>query len=261
MITIKTTLQQALKNYYADDVPAPEASARGRTLRLVEAEAARGRTACELARVPFWRFVVGQLRFASRWAWALQVALLTCMFVLVGELGAREGSAMVVMGASVLSVAIGAPSVFKSFETGVSELEYSCRFNCVQVLASRLVLFGLADVLWITLAVAVVPGLSGVDAMRVFLYASTPFFCACAISFFVARRTRGSSGAVGIVPAVVVVVALWLANAAFPAWYANLSLATWTVAFIASTALAAFEMRRLVRDVSAGLAPRAGQGA
>ena len=156
-------LKDALRSYYAADAASPDASVRKRTLLLVEAEAAR---ACGGAReadyIPLWRFVASQVRFVRPWAWMLQIALLACMLVLVGVIGPRSGSPVVVMAASALSVAIAAPSVFKSFETRVCEMEYSCRFSCVQVLASRLLLFGLADVLWITLSVAAVPTLAGI---------------------------------------------------------------------------------------------------
>ena len=185
-------LKDALRSYYAADAASPDASARKRTLLLVEAEAAR---ACggtrEADYIPLWRFVASQARFVRPWAWMLQIALLACMLVLVGEIGPHSGSPIVVMAASALSVAIAAPSVFKSFETRVCEMEYSCRFSCVQVLASRLLLFGLADVLWITLAVAAVPTLAGIDALRVLLYACTPFFCSCAACFYALAAEHG----------------------------------------------------------------------
>lgn len=74
------------------------------------------------------------------------------------------------------------------------------RFSCVQVLASRLLLFGLADVLWITLAVAAVPTLAGIDALRVLLYACTPFFCSCATCFYAARRLRATRSSPASLP-------------------------------------------------------------
>ena len=165
------------------------------------------------------------------------------------------------MAASALSVAIAAPSVFKSFETRVCEMEYSCRFSCVQVLASRLLLFGLADVLWITLAVAAVPTLAGIDALRVLLYACTPFFCSCAACFYAARRLPGNSLVASVAPAMSVLAALWLLSTAFPLWYEGASLAVWVAALMASMALAALEASRLMRCVSGGLSPRLSKAA
>ena len=243
-------LKDALRSYYAADAASPNASARKRTLLLVEAEAAR---ACGGAReadyIPLWRFVASQVRFVRPWAWMLQIALLACMLVLVGEIGPHSGSP------------IAAPSVFKSFETRVCEMEYSCRFSCVQVLASRLLLFGLADVLWITLAVATVPTLAGIDALRVLLYACTPFFCSCATCFYAARRLPGNSLVASVAPAMSVLAALWLLSATFPLWYEGASLAVWVAALMASMALAALEASRLMRCVSGGLSPHLSKAA
>ena len=61
-------LKDALRSYYAADAAPPDASARKRTLLLVEAEAAR---ACGGAReadyIPLWRFVASQVRFVRPW--------------------------------------------------------------------------------------------------------------------------------------------------------------------------------------------------
>ena len=122
-------------------------------------------------------------------------------------------------------------------------------------------LFGLADVLWITLAVAAVPALAGIDALRVLLYACTPFFCSCAACFYAARRLPGSSLVVSVAPAMSVLAALWLLSAAFPLWYEGASLAVWVAALMASMALAALEASRLMCCVSGGLSPRPSKAA
>lgn len=257
VVKIRASLKDLLKDYYAESAPAPDDSAREQTVLLAEKASSGLQRLQKTERIPFWRFVIGQLRFISHWSWALQIALLACMIVLTNEYGNRGSETLIVMSAAVLSVAIGIPSVFKSFESHVSELEYSCRFNCMQVLASRLVLFGLADVLWITIAVATLPSLAGVDAMRIFLYASTPFFGFCAFCFYIARITRGKSSAACFASAIVIILALWGSNALFSHWYANMSMLTWTIALILAIALAAYEVRRLIAQVAIGLVPRA----
>ena len=122
-------------------------------------------------------------------------------------------------------------------------------------------LFGLADVLWITLVVAAVPTLAGIDALRALLYACTPFFCSCAACFYAARRLPGNSLVASVAPAMSVLAALWLLSTAFPLWYEGASLAVWVAALMASMALAALEASRLMRCVSGGLSPRLSKAA
>lgn len=249
MIPISTSMKDALRSYYArTDTPVDEAE-KARVVALVSREAvaqgAEPRTS-----VPFWRFLVGQLRFVNLLAWVLQVALLVGMLALVGSLGENDTSMLVVMMAAVLSVALAVPTVFKSFENNVSELEASCRHDSAQVLLCRFILFGLADVLWISLATWLVPALVDSDPFRVFLYAATPYFAFCSLCFYLSRKMRGQCVRVCIGAAACAVVALWAAKALFPAWYTETSILVWCIALAVSLALAVHEARRLIAHVA-----------
>lgn len=254
---INSRLKNALKDHYASNVPAIDAGAKELTIRLVEESATKWQCCRAVSHIPFWRFTLEQLMFIHPSVWMLQLVFLIGMFALIiggGEYSlTREGRVTVIMSTAVLSVALGIPNALKSFEYRISELESSCMHNCVQVLAARLALFGLADVLWITLAVAIIPSLTGIEALRVFLYAATPFFCFCAVGFYVARITRGGSQTACIISAGLSILALWGLNAIFPHWYASLSVATWIMAFVCSVALATHEVRSLMSQIAEGL--------
>lgn len=265
MKKINTWLKNEIKNYYAESTSIIDAHAKELTIRLVEESAAKRQRwrsiPSDIAHIPFWRFTLEQLKFIQPRIWILQLIVLVGMFASVIGCGTREGGMPIVMSAAVLSVVLGIPGALKSFEYRVSELEYSCMHNCMQVLTARLVLFGLADVLWITLAVATIPSLTGVDGLRVFLYAATPFFCCCAVSFYTARITRGDSQVVCLAAAGLSVLALWGLSVALPHWYTNLSLATWITAFGCAVALATHEAHRLMGQVADGFLPRASESA
>lgn len=247
-------LKDRLRCHYASDVPAPEASAKERAVRLAVLEARTTKGAC-IADVPLWRFVLGQARFVSPSAWVLQLALLAGLLVVSFALGSdRSGTSMMaVMTGAVLTVAIGVPPAFRSFDFHVDELEYACRHDCMQVLCSRLALFGLADVLWLSVVVAIVPSFAGSDPFRVFLYACTPYFACCAASFHLVRLRRSNIALTCVVAAIVLVAAIWGTGIAFPRWYADVSVLVWTAALGVALALAAYEARRLLSQVKSGL--------
>ncbi len=244
-------MKERLKAYYeSTDAPIDEGE-KARVVTMVSKEAAGLSTCDAFDAVPFWRFLVGQLRFVNPLAWVAQVALLAGMLLIVGTFSASESSMLVVMVAAVLSVAMAIPSVFRSFEDNVAELEASCRYDSAQVLISRLVLFGLADVLWMSLAAWLVPTLTNGDPFRVFLYAATPFFAFCAICLYLSRLTRGRCAKACTAAACCVVVVLWVAKSIFPHWYSETSMLVWSVALMVSLVLAIYEARRLIAQVAA----------
>ncbi len=251
MIKISASLKEGLRAYYKrTDAPIDEAE-KARVVAMVSKEAAELSTCDGFDAVPFWRFIVGQLRFVNPLAWVAQVALLAGMLLIVEAFSASESSMLVVMAAAVLSVALAVPSVFRSFEDNVAELEASCRYDSAQVLISRFVLFGLADVLWMSLAAWIVPTLTDGDPFRVFLYAATPFFAFCAICFYLSRLTRGHCAKACTVAACCVMAALWVAKSMLPHWYSEASMLVWSSALMVSLVLAVYEARRLIAQVAA----------
>ncbi len=140
--------------------------------------------------------------------------------------------------------------MFRSFEANVAELEASCPHDSTRVLAARLVLFGLADVLWMSMAACLIPTIAGGEPFRVFLYAATPFFAFCAICFRLSRAMHGRCAKACAVAAACVIAAIWGVSAIIPRWYAEASMAVWTLALIAAVAIAVGEARRLLALVA-----------
>ncbi len=206
--------------------------------------------------VSFGRFVVRQLRFVNPLAWVAQVALLIAMLLLVSAYGESESAMLIVMIAAVLSVAIATPSVFKSFENNVAELEASCHHNATHVLVSRFILFGLGDVFWMTLAIWLVPAIAGGDPFRVFFYAATPFFAFCALSFYLSRITNGRGTKACIVAAIIVIVAIWSSHERCPHWYSNASMVVWSLALLVALMLTIYEAHKLLEQLASNGVPR-----
>ena len=243
-------MKEELRSYYKrTDVPIDEAE-KARVVQLFAQTAEAHSSFEQMHPTPFWRFAIGQLRFVSPLAWVAQIALLVGMLLIVGAYGESDSMMLVVMTAAVLSVAIAIPSVFKSFEDNVAEIEASCHHDSAQVLVSRLILFGLGDVLWMTLAVWLVPSIAGGDPFRIFLYAATPFFAFCALSFHLSRITGGRCVKACAIAAVCVIAVIWGSNELFPLWYSNASLVVWSIALLAAVMLAGYEAHRLMAHLA-----------
>lgn len=205
------------------------------------------------AALSFLRFVLGQLRFVSPWAWVAQLALIALVVASAGALPSERPAVLIAVAAAVLTVLVGVPDVMRSCERGVAELEYACRFDCRQVLAARCALLGLSDVAVLTAAVVAIPALNGADPFLVFLYACVPFFTLCAGVFWIAGHGRRSLTARCMALGAVVILAAWGLWTAAPGLYAGMSATVWSllagVAFLA----AVHEGRRLFRAVESGL--------
>ena len=245
-----TSIKDELKRFYAEDIPSVDPTRKWQVVELVARETQKADCAPASATMSFRKFVLTQMRFINPACWALQVALIICVLIASDAYRASEIQAPLVMTFALLTVAIAIPSVFKSFESRTFELELACRFNCAQVLAARLIIFGLADVLWFSIIIAVMPSFAGSDPFSVFLYASTPFFLFCALCFYLARVANKHVTRATLAAVAISVIVLWQSIGLFPHWYSSLSWATWVGAFIFAIALAAFELRRLIGDVS-----------
>ncbi len=246
------SMREDLRAYYkSTDAPVDE-DAKAHVIALVSGQAARCSVVGQARAMPYWRFLAGQLRFVSPRAWVAQLTLLVGMLLLVSACSESDATMLIVMVASVLSVALAVPSVFKSFESGMAELEAACRHDATQVLVGRLILFGLADVLWMSLAACLVPAIADSDPFRVFLYAATPFFSFCAACLYLSRITRGRCVTACIAAASCTVAGIWGASTAFPHWYSDASMVVWSASLVVALALALYEARRLVAQVASG---------
>ena len=245
-----TSIEEELKRFYAKDIPPVDSAKKRQVVELVAQEAQKADSAQASTEMSFRKFVFTQMRFINPVCWVLQIALIACVLIAGDTYRTSEIQAPLIVTFALLTVAIAIPSVFKSFESRTSELELACRFNCAQVLAARLIIFGLADVLWFSIIIAVMPSFAGSDPFSVFLYASTPFFLFCALCFYLARVANKHVTRATIAAVAILIIVLWQSIGLFPYWYSSLSWVTWVGALIFAIALAAFELRRLIGDAS-----------
>lgn len=248
------SIEEELKRFYAKDIPPVDSTKKRQVVELVAREAQKADYAQASIAMSFRKFVFTQMRFINPVCWVLQVALIACVLIAGDTYRTSEIQAPLIMTFALLTVAIAIPSVFKSFENRTSELELACRFSCVQVLAARLIIFGLADVLWFSIVIAIMPSFAASDPFSIFLYASTPFFLFCALCFYLARVANKHVTRATIAAIAISIIVLWQSIGLLPHWYSELSWVTWMIALVFSIALTAYELRRLIGDMSFAIA-------
>ena len=247
-------IEDELKRFYTENTPPIDPAEKRRVVEMVARESQKISGVPVSESISFRRFVLTQVSFIDPICWICR-SRYRIRAIAGDTYRMSEIQAPLVMTFAMLTVAIAIPSAFKSFESKTTELELACRFNSTQVLASRLIIFGLADVLWFSIVIAVMPSFAGSDPFSVFLYASTPFFLFCALSFYLARVANKHVTRATIAAVAISIIVLWQSIGMFPYWYSSLSWATWVGALIFAIALAASELRRLIGDASFTIAP------
>lgn len=206
-----------------------------------------------LGGIPFARFVLGQVRYIRPWVWAAQAVLLATLLAGSALAPTDAASSALTSVVALFTVLVGMPDVLRSRENGVAELEYACRFDCRQVLAARLIVLGLSDVVMLTAAMLAVPVLAGSDPMLVFLHACAPYFATAAGCLWIAGRMQEGVAMKCLVFGSAVAAAAVAAWQIVPDAYAASSAGVWAVLFALSLGATAYEVRAYLDVVRSGL--------
>lgn len=134
-----------------------------------------------------------QVRYISPLTWCLQFLAVPFLVLFVNW---NHGDVMqILLICSPLAGIIGICEVLRSFSCHMGELEQTCRYNLRQVLAMKLWLMGLADLLILCFAGAVA-GAAGGKLSEMILYVVIPFNLSNSLYLFllnkVSRRFSGS---------------------------------------------------------------------
>ena len=121
------------------------------------------------------------------------------------------------------------------------------------MLAARLIVLGLSDVVVLTFAVLAVPALAGTDPLLVFLHACAPFFLTAAGSLRIATRAREGVTARCLVFGTLVATLAVMAWQAAPRLYAASAAGLWAALFALALVAAALETKAYLSSVAAGL--------
>lgn len=199
------------------------------------------------------RFIAAQVRFVRPVTWAAQAGLIALLVIACIFNSAPNAVSPLASALGAATVLVGLPELLASKSNGTAELEYSCRFNCADVMLSRLIILGCSDVLTITCICLAVPALVGLDGLSVLVHVCVPYFLACSGSLMLARRCPGSAATTAAACwSVLVAAGSYAAFVIAPTLYATASNGLWALVAAVSFAWMLREAFLLVQAAKRG---------
>ena len=200
-------------------------------------------------------FIASQARIVSWRVWAVQAAFLVLAVLLsLGNSDVAFTYSAVGMLSS-LTVVVGASAVHASRVHHVAEVECSCRYDYASVTIARLIALGCLQALCMVVAAIALSSVRQQGFVAPYLYLCLPYFCSCAGSLWLLRRTERQAALpwCGAWALCVCGVSFLLATYA-PAAYGAASLGAWALAAAAAALWLAREAHRTVADARTGAA-------
>lgn len=202
----------------------------------------------------FTAFLAAQVRFIPAWTWAVQIGLVALMWCMACSSTSADATKAIVGVLSAASVFVGAPTIHASKQHGVAELEYSCPNNTANVMIARLIILGCSSSLSVAWMVRLVAASLDVGAFSVALWSCPPFFCSCAGSLAILRKSAPSTAtALCAVWTIGCSATLVAAASVLPHMYNGASLTVWAGAAAVALAWLVREVVMTLRAVAAGL--------
>lgn len=244
-------LEQALGRHYRKTGIVPDHASKQKVLHTI---AQRAPSQTHYPGMPYYRFVMGQVRFIGKEVWFLQAALILSQFLLYGWESPGEASAPVVSIIGALTVTVGVPELFRSKNSNVAELEYACHFDCRHAVIARLVILGLSDIVILTCLVIAVPALGQLDPFSVFLFACVPYFATCTGCLWVVNHVEhAASSQLCLLCGVIVALAALVVWQAAPQIYFATSIGVWAMLFCVTAITTAVQVKRYLARIRSGL--------
>ena len=262
-----------LTRLFREELPVEE-QGRKRAMEAIRKSIRSKKPVC----VPAWRQIFyTQLPFFSRGYWCFQVFLLllgASAIAGAGELSvwiqdgplfsrrvleplAAQGGVPCAVLLPVLSAIMALVSVAgfaelgKCFSCRMWELEYSCCLDLKQLLAVRMAITGMVDLIWIACFTAASLGRLQTGFVQTGIYLLTPYVCNSLLYLTVFTFARGSGR---ILQACVLAAACCISflPACIPYLYEQAALWLWLVVLAAAGSLAAAELFCLAGKIGRG---------
>lgn len=137
-------------------------------------------------------FILSQVGFIRKRTWALQLLLFIAFITWISRQGAilAENGAICILCACMapLLVLINVGDFARIYHGGMLEVELATRYSLPKVIAARMLIFGIVDMLLLVAEAAVGAQVSQTALTVLLLYCLTPFCFVCVICMELLRR-------------------------------------------------------------------------
>ena len=171
----------------------------------------------QLCRYSLFDLFRSSIRFTRLHTWMIQFALLILTTFLITKVMNDEPFIFIIQNLTVIvifSVIFFIDELFRSFTSGMWELEQTLKYDLRQHTIIKLLIFGLADLLLITCLAFICQGVMAVSFWKIILYLLVPFNITCLVLFslFTIWRNTLSSVVFWISSGLVLMCVMFLAN-------------------------------------------------
>ncbi|WP_153723297.1 hypothetical protein [Sporosarcina cascadiensis] len=161
--------------------------------------------------------IYSSIQFTRLHTWLIQLTLLMLTTILITNVMSEESFAFIIQSLTVIviiSVTFFMEEIFRSFTSGMWELEQTLKYELRQHIMIKLLIFGVADLLLIVSISFITQGVLAISLSRILLYLLVPFNISCILLFsvFTVWRNTLSSAILWISSGVVLVSILFITN-------------------------------------------------
>lgn len=187
-----------------------------------------------------------QLKTMKKGWWILQILLLMLLYSVLQDMQTAWASRRCMGAAAVLFVVLIIPDLWKSRTYGLAEVESASYFSLRGIYAARLVLFGIADTLILTVFCGGVYAALGIDAVQLMVQFLLPITVTAAVCFGVlcSRYPFGETMAAALC---LMWGALWILLISNDTLYAAFAAPAWIWLFTGAVVFAGTSVYRLLR--------------
>lgn len=171
----------------------------------------------QLNKHSFFDLIRSSIQFTRLHTWFFQFALLLLTTILITKVIHDESFVFIIQSLTVIvifSVIFFIDEVFRSFTSGMWELEQTLKYDLRQHIIIKLLIFGLADLFLIVCLAFISQGVLAISFLKIILYLLVPFNISCIVLFslFTVWRNTLSSVTLWISSRIVLVSVMFLTN-------------------------------------------------
>lgn len=171
----------------------------------------------QLNKHSFFDLIRSSIQFTRLHTWFFQFALLLLTTILITKVIHDESFVFIIQSLTVIvifSVIFFIDEVFRSFTSGMWELEQTLKYDLRQHIIIKLLIFGLADLFLIVCLAFISQGVLAISFLKIILYLLVPFNFSCIVLFslFTVWRNTLSSVTLWISSGIVLVSVMFLTN-------------------------------------------------
>ncbi|SHK69741.1 hypothetical protein [Alicyclobacillus tolerans] len=154
-----------------------------------------------------WGIVSFQTEYVAKWFWLVSALMFLSGYLITASCGYNPYKIIIIL--SPLPFILGILELFRSVDSGMSQIELTCKTSLPQTLMARLTVLGIYNIVLNTAMSVGLSWLVGMDLWRVVLFWFVPFTWISAVTLYLSTKFRGRA----LVPVVALVWSISVALA------------------------------------------------